>query len=170
MSTNEIILAAVCGVLVVFSLVAALVLPRRAPGFPGRNLGAFLFVALVLVGGALAAVEVLGTEESVEAATPGETQPRETSTPETGPPPETAAGDPVAGKEVFASAGCVGCHTLADAGASGTVGPSLDESKPAAELVVELVTSGRGAMPAFSQLSEQEIADVAAYVAQATGG
>ncbi|MCL4290041.1 MAG: c-type cytochrome [Thermoleophilia bacterium] len=76
----------------------------------------------------------------------------------------------MAGKEVFASAGCVGCHTLADAGASGTVGPSLDESKPAAELVVELVTSGRGAMPAFPQLSEQEIADVAAYVAQATGG
>ena len=70
---------------------------------------------------------------------------------------------------MFASAGCVGCHTLADAGASGTVGPSLDESKPAAELVVELVTNGRGAMPAFSQLSEQEIADVAAYVAQATG-
>lgn len=170
MSTNEIILAAVCGVLVVSSLVAALVLPRRAPGFPGRNLGAFLLVALVLVGGTLAAVEVFGAEEEVEAATPAETQPRETSPSETAPPPETAAGDPVAGKEVFASAGCAGCHTLADAGATGTVGPSLDESKPAPELVVELVTNGRGAMPAFSQLSEQEIADVAAYVAQATGG
>ena len=171
MSTNEIILAVVCGVLVVSSLAAALVLPRRDPGFPGRNLGAFFLDALGLVGGTLAAVEVLGTEEEVEAATPAETQPRETETsaPETALPPETA-GDPVAGKEVFAAAGCAGCHTLADAGATGAVGPSLDASKPAPELVVELVTNGRGAMPALSQLSEQEIADVAAYVAQATGG
>ncbi len=172
MSTNEIILAAVCGVLVVSSLAAALVLPRRAPGFPGRNLSAFFLVALVLVGGTLAAVEALGTEESVEAATPAETQPPETeaSAPETALPPETAAGDPAAGKEVFAAAGCAGCHTLADAGASGAVGPSLDASKPTPELVVEIVTNGRGAMPAFSQLSEREIADVAAYVAGATAG
>lgn len=171
MSTNEIILAVVCGVLVVSSLAAALVVPRRDPGFPGRRLGAFFLVALVLVGGTLAAVEVLGTEEEVEAATPADTQPPETETsaPETAPPPESETGDPAAGKEVFAAAGCAACHTLADAGASGAVGPSLDASKPAPDLVVEVVTNGRGAMPAFSQLSEQEIADVAAYVAQATG-
>ena len=40
----------------------------------------------------------------------------------------TGEGDPAAGKEVFASAGCGSCHTLSDAGATGTVGPSLDES------------------------------------------
>jgi len=36
------------------------------------------------------------------------------------------AGDANAGKAVFASAGCSGCHTLAQAGATGTVGPNLD--------------------------------------------
>jgi cytochrome c551/c552 len=35
-------------------------------------------------------------------------------------------GDANAGKAVFASAGCAGCHTLAQAGATGAVGPNLD--------------------------------------------
>jgi mono/diheme cytochrome c family protein len=79
-------------------------------------------------------------------------------------------GDPAAGKEVFTSAGCVSCHTLADAGATGTVGPNLDEAKPDAALVTDRVTNGAGAMPAFEgQLSEQQIADVAAYVSSVAG-
>ena len=53
------------------------------------------------------------------------------------------------------SAGCVGCHTLADAGATGTVGPNLDEAKPPYDLVVKRVTNGMGAMPPFKgQLSD----------------
>ena len=80
-------------------------------------------------------------------------------------------GDPAAGKEVFTSAGCAGCHTLSDAGATGNVGPNLDEAKPDKELVVTRVTKGMGAMPPFAgQLTDQQIADVAAYVTQATGG
>ena len=35
-------------------------------------------------------------------------------------------GDANAGKAVFASAGCAGCHTLSQAGASGTIGPNLN--------------------------------------------
>jgi cytochrome c oxidase subunit 2 len=38
----------------------------------------------------------------------------------------SAAASPAASKALFASAGCAGCHTLADAGATGTVGPNLD--------------------------------------------
>ena len=39
-----------------------------------------------------------------------------------------AGGDTAAaGKAVFDSQGCAGCHTLADAGATGTTGPDLDE-------------------------------------------
>src|SRR4029079_3949334 len=57
-----------------------------------------------------------------------------------------AKGDPTAGKQVFETAGCKSCHTLKDAGASGTVGPNLDEKKPPASLVVERVTSGKGVM------------------------
>ncbi len=74
-------------------------------------------------------------------------------------------GDPAAGADVFASAGCGGCHVLSAAGSKGTVGPSLDAAKPPEALVIQRVTNGMGAMPAFGdQLSPQQIADVAAYV------
>jgi len=77
-------------------------------------------------------------------------------------------GDP--GKSIFASAGCAGCHTLADAGASGSVGPNLDDAKPSKGLVVDRVTNGRGGMPAFKgQLSPQEIQQVADYVSSVAG-
>lgn len=80
----------------------------------------------------------------------------------------TAAGDPAKGKEVFAAAGCGACHTLAAAGASGNVGPSLDNNASLShDLVVARVTSGIGAMPKFDdRLSGQQIQDVAAYVVQ----
>ena len=80
-------------------------------------------------------------------------------------------GDPVAGKALFLKSGCVGCHTLADAHATGTVGPNLDQSKPDYRKATARVTLGKGAMPPFKgQLSDQQIADVASYVVQATGG
>ena len=83
----------------------------------------------------------------------------------------TSEGNPENGKKIFASAGCGSCHTLKDAGASGTIGPNLDEAKPDFQLAVDRVTNGASPMPSFKdQLSEQEIADVAAYVVQATGG
>jgi mono/diheme cytochrome c family protein len=80
-------------------------------------------------------------------------------------------GDATAGKAVFTSAGCVGCHTLSAAGSTGTVGPNLDDAKPSLSLVIERVTHGAGAMPNFStQLSAKQIADVAAFVVSSTGG
>jgi mono/diheme cytochrome c family protein len=86
-------------------------------------------------------------------------------------PAQYKNGDATAGKAVFGSAGCKGCHTLKDAGASGTVGPNLDQAKPALSLVVTRVTKGAGAMPPFKgQLTDKQIADVAAYVVKATGG
>ena len=79
-------------------------------------------------------------------------------------------GDATAGKSVFTSAGCASCHTLSDAGASGSVGPNLDDAKPPSELVVERVTLGKGVMPPFKgNLTDQQIADVAAYVSTAAG-
>jgi mono/diheme cytochrome c family protein len=187
-TTNEIILAVVCAVLVVFSLTVALVIPKRNPDFPGRRgLGVFFTVALVLVVGMLASVELIGEEETAEAeagevAEPGapaeepagEAPAGEPPAGEEPPPGETEGGetpgDPTAGAEVFATAGCGSCHALADAGAAGAVGPNLDESQPSYELVVDRVTNGQGAMPAFGDtLSEQQIQDVSAYVVQATG-
>lgn len=74
-------------------------------------------------------------------------------------------GDPDAGNAVFESAGCSACHTLAAAGSAGRIGPDLDSSFPPYGKVVERVTNGQGIMPSFeSQLTEQQIQDVAAYV------
>ena len=113
------------------------------------------------------------TTETTETETDTETETTETETTETETTTEPAAdGDPVAGKEVFLGAsGCGSCHALADAGTSGAIGPNLDESQPSFELAVDRVTNGQGAMPSFSStLSEQQIADVAAYVSTAAGG
>ena len=125
-----------------------------------------LLVALVL---ALAAAGCGGGEEATPTPeTTVGTIEQETTTQEQ---TSTVEGDADAGKAVFASAGCGGCHTLADAGTNGNVGPNLDDAKPDTELVVTRVTKGMGAMPPFAgQLTDQQIADVAAYVTQATGG
>jgi len=51
------------------------------------------------------------------------------------------------------------------------VGPNLDQKKPPLSLVIDRVTNGKGVMPSFSgQLTEKQIADVAAYVVKASGG
>jgi len=108
------------------------------------------------------------TTSTTSETTTTEAQTSTTST-ETTPPP--SQGDPVAGKAVFTgSAGCTGCHTLADAGSSGTVGPNLDDAKPPFDLVVDRVTNGRGVMPPFKgTLTDKQIADVAAYVSSVAG-
>lgn len=71
-------------------------------------------------------------------------------------------GDPVAGEAIFAD-NCAVCH-----GADGTGGSGPDVTGESDEAEIrEIVTDGSGEMTAFGDLlSEQEIADVAAYVAQ----
>jgi cbb3-type cytochrome c oxidase subunit III len=77
---------------------------------------------------------------------------------------------PTTGKEIFQTVGCAGCHTLADAGSTGTVGPNLDDAKPPEALVVDRVTNGKGAMPSFkSSLDPQQIQAVASYVSSVAG-
>lgn len=73
------------------------------------------------------------------------------------------------GRELFSDYSCGGCHTLAAAGASGDVGPSLDgDSNLTEAFVTNRVTNGQGAMPAFGgQLSDEEMAALAAYVTHA---
>ena len=109
--------------------------------------------------------EVSPTPETIVGTLPAATTAEETSTE----PESNVEGDPANGAKVFASAGCGGCHTLEAAGSTGNVGPNLDDSQPDESLVIDRVTNGQGAMPAFADsLSEQEIADVAAYVAEST--
>jgi len=85
----------------------------------------------------------------------------------------TAAGSSssasAAGKTVFTS-NCGGCHTLADAGTNGQVGPVLDELKPDKATVQRQVTNGGGQMPSFKgKLSSQQIDQVATYVSSVAG-
>lgn len=193
----EIGLLASALVFIVFALVVALVVPRSRPGFPSKYLGWFIAACIVLFAVQMTAVVLLAEvgeeehEEVAEETEPAETTPTETTP--TAPTPTTgttetettgtteptgttetteATGDPAAGKQVFLSVGgCGSCHTLADAGTTGTVGPNLDAAKPSFDKAVEQVTNGGGVMPPFKDtLSEQQIQDVAAYVSSAAGG
>ncbi len=98
-----------------------------------------------------------------------DTDTTETDTTDTTDTEPATDGDPVAGKEVFLGVGgCGACHTFADAGTTGAIGPNLDDSAPSLELALDRITNGQGSMPSFSgQLTEQQIADVAAYVSGA---
>lgn len=77
------------------------------------------------------------------------------------------------GRQVFverAQPPCAICHTLADAGATGTIAPSLDELKPTTERVRTALMDGPGVMPVYDgALTEEEMAAVATYVAAVAG-
>ena len=78
-----------------------------------------------------------------------------------------AADSDEAGRRLFvkdATPPCALCHTLADAGATANVGPSLDELKPDAARVVKALKNGIGQMPAFTQLSDAQVQAIARYV------
>lgn len=79
-----------------------------------------------------------------------------------------------AGRDIFLSQvqpGCGVCHTLADAGTNGAIGPNLDTLKPSQDQVMRAVRQGVGAMPAFgAQLSETEMRALSVYIAEATAG
>jgi mono/diheme cytochrome c family protein len=168
-------LGAVAAAFIVFALLASFWFPRRNPDFPGNRLGLFTFVTVILFVVTVAGVVVFAKEEEEphggEAAvetTAGETTGEDGGGEDGG---GEAAGDPSAGEGVFASSGCGSCHTMEAAGSSGQVGPNLDETQPDAELVEDRVRNGAGAMPAFEgQLSDEEIADVTAYVVESTTG
>jgi len=79
--------------------------------------------------------------------------------------PATASG----GEKLFTD-NCSTCHTLAAAGASGQVGPNLDQLRPGPDLVTSQVNSGGGAMPSFKgRLTDDQIKQVADYVSANAG-
>jgi mono/diheme cytochrome c family protein len=98
------------------------------------------------------------------------------------PPAPQAPGNPTAGKQVFTSSGCGGCHTFQPAGTSGTTGPDLDELPALAEKAGQpldgfvresienpdsYVEEGfpEGVMPAWSG-NEQDLANLVAFLTQ----
>ncbi len=183
-------LAGTAAVFIVFSLVAALLIPRYRPDFPGRKgLGLFLVLTALLMVGMLGAVVVFAKEDHAEAA--GETHATESNggsetgetnaTGQTTPPATTEAkrpaGDAAAGKTVYGSSGCGSCHTFDPAGSDAAVGPNLNESIEGKDLeyvqraIVEPnaeVAEGyqEGSMPWFDQLSDEQVGDLVAFLTQ----
>ncbi len=172
-STQKLGIGLMAAAFVVFALISAMLIPRYRPDFPARHMGWFIAACVVLTVGMLATVAFVAKETEHEASAEThvtETEPSEPPPAEPSSPTETgAAGSDAAGKVIFET-NCASCHTLSDAGATGTIGPNLDEAQPDEALVVERVTNGMGVMPPFSgTLTEQQIADVAAYVSAVAG-
>jgi cytochrome c oxidase subunit 2 len=125
----------------------------------------------------------LGKQAGVTAAGPG-------GAPGTEEPGAAAGGGTDAGKQVFASNGCGGCHKLAAAGSAGTVGPDLDnvvadakkyaKGKAPADYIREsiqdpnaFVVPGfpKGTMPdTFKQLSKDQIDALVQFLVESGGG
>jgi cbb3-type cytochrome c oxidase subunit III len=85
------------------------------------------------------------------------------------PPGRQASGGGTSGEAIFAS-NCASCHALAAAGASGKIGPNLDDLKPSLARTKEQVINGGGAMPAFKgQLTDKQIDAVSKFVADRAG-
>ena len=99
---------------------------------------------------------------------------------------DSASADKANGKVLF-SQKCGGCHTLADAGTAGTLGPNLDDAFRAArseaggsfqestifDVTLDQMRLAASPMPRFDTgpdaLSQAELEDIAAYVASVAG-
>jgi cytochrome c6 len=72
------------------------------------------------------------------------------------------------GREVFlerAVPACGICHTLADAGTDGEIGPTFASLRPSYDVVYKAITEGIGPMePYTDHLSEEELDALAHYV------
>ena len=172
-TTGKVTLLIVAGAFIVWALITAMWIPKRNPDFP-LTLTGFVLVSCVFFALQMGAVYWVTDTQEVETEAVGEAPQEKPTATETNPGDPQAGGDAavVAGKEVFlsAEAGCGSCHTLADAGTDGSIGPNLDEAKPPAELVVDRATNGQGVMPSFKgKLTEQQIDDLAAYVSTVAG-
>lgn len=127
---------------------------------------ALLFVVTALAGCG-------GDDDEADSAAP----PGQVITQTTAPPAEsggsTTQDAPVDGRAIFLQ-NCSGCHTLADAGTTGKVGPNLDEAKPSYDRALTMVRDGGGGglgvMPKFEgTLTPEQIDAVARYVSDAAG-
>lgn len=95
----------------------------------------------------------------------------------------TTAASTVDGAQVFETAGCTGCHTLADAGSTATTGPDLDsvlKGKPESFIRESIIDPAAEVEEGFppnvmpetyeDQLSPEELDALVAYLAETTSG
>jgi mono/diheme cytochrome c family protein len=87
----------------------------------------------------------------------------------------SAAADEALGRQIFVDGAgglppCALCHVLSAAGATGEIGPDLDQLRPDPEKIRAAVRDGVGVMPPFGEvLRPEEIDAVVAYVSAALG-
>jgi mono/diheme cytochrome c family protein len=84
-----------------------------------------LFAGPSLIGAKKSGTFRYGTSPATGSSSPGASSP--------------TSGSAAVGAAVFASAGCGSCHTLKAAGATGTIGPDLDQVQPSAATVRAIV-------------------------------
>lgn len=76
------------------------------------------------------------------------------------------------GRQLFrqgAEPPCGTCHSLAEAGTQGLVGPNLDQLQPDAATLAAAISGGVGVMPAYANtLSAEQIEALVAYVIEAS--
>jgi mono/diheme cytochrome c family protein len=179
---QEIGLAGFAAVFIAFALASALLIPRWRPDYPtSRGLKWFILAALLLFVAMLFAVETFAKEEEPEGheATPTATETGTTQTGPQPPPPPGQQGDPAAGRAVFESQGCGGCHTFTPAGTKGTVGPDLDQAlqgQDAAFIRQSIVSPNAVITQGFQpnimpqdfgqKLSDKQLNDLVAFLSQ----
>jgi len=184
-TSHKVGIAVVAGVFIAFALASSFLVPSWQPNFPGRRVGLFVALTVLLTAGMLAAVIALAGEPKEERAAAGEQTTAEATTTKPTPPAPAAKGDAAAGKTLFSAQGCNACHTFKPAGATAKVGPDLDNVAADAQKanrgsVEQYVTESiedpnayvvpgfpKGVMPAFASLSDKQVADLVAFV---TGG
>jgi mono/diheme cytochrome c family protein len=189
-TSHKVGIAVIAGVFIAFALASSFLLPSRWPGFPGRRVGLFVAVTVLLTAGMLAAVIALAGEPKEERSAAGaETTTSAAATTTTATTtttaPPAAKGDAAAGKALFSSQGCSACHTFKPAGATAKVGPDLDKVATDAQkanhgsvdqYVAESIKDPnayvvpgypKGVMPSFAGLSDKQVGDLVAFV---TGG
>jgi cytochrome c551/c552 len=154
----------------------------------GTVVGIVVMVVVIVAAGDTKNTSSIGLNLSLSTATPTTAASSAASTPATSGGGSTGGspggGNAAAGKAVFASNGCGSCHTLAAAGATGTIGPDLgkiagDATKagmPLAAFIQQSITDPAAftasggpwatAMPTTfgSSLSASQIADLVALV------
>ncbi|HEU0194393.1 MAG TPA: cytochrome c [Gaiellales bacterium] len=156
----------------------------------GTAAGVAVMVVVIVASGSTtsnASSVGLGTLPITTAST---TPPTTTAPPTTGGGTTTggnSGGNAAAGKAIFTgSSGCSGCHTLTPAGATGTVGPNLDDitadqkaaGVPMDQFIEESITDpdkyiakgfSQGVMPTNfgTSLSQSQIADLVALISSA---
>ncbi len=129
------------GALVVIALLVSFI-GMRSESFPSPTL---LRIGLPLVAVVVVVTAVLAVKTSSEEAEHREHEENEAAAVEseaqdvedqqvgvedesTGEPSSSTENAEELGKQVFADQGCAGCHSLADADATGQIGPNLDEA------------------------------------------